>query len=60
MQILRKVRIPLTHSENYFLGTNPSKRSITGLYVSGVEISLNEANLINDVHLITSFGDVLK
>ncbi len=44
----------------FFLGTNPSKKSITGLYVSGVEIGLNEANLINDVHLITSFCDVLK
>ncbi len=44
----------------FFMSTNPSKRSITGLYVSGVEIGLNEANLINDVHLITSFCDVWK
>ncbi len=35
-------------SENIFLGKNLSKRSITGLSVSGVEIGLNEANLIND------------
>ncbi len=55
MQILRKECIPLTHSDIFFLGTNPSKRSITGLWVSGVEIGLNEANLINDIHLITSF-----
>ncbi len=51
--------IPHTHSENYFLGSNPSKRSFIGLQVSGVEIGLNEANLINDVHLVTSFCDVM-
>ncbi len=48
------------HSDHFVLGTNPPKRSITGLQVSGVEIGLNEANLINDVHLITSFCDVWK
>ncbi len=47
-------------SENFFMSTNPSMRSITGLQVSGVEIGLNEANLINDVHLMTSFCDVWK
>ncbi len=47
-------------SDHFFLRTNPSKRSITGLQVSDVEISLNEANLINDFHLITSFCDIWK
>ncbi len=29
-----------------FLGINPSKRSVTGIVISGVQIGLNEANLI--------------
>ncbi len=49
-----------THSENVLLGTNPSKRSFTGLWVSSVKIGLNEVNLINDVHLITSLCDIWK
>ncbi len=51
----------LTHSDTFFRGTNPSKRSFTGqdrTQVSGVKIGLNEAK--NDVHLITAFCDLWK
>ncbi len=43
-----------THSDNYFPGHKSFKEECHRIVISGVQIGLNETNLINYIHLITS------